>query len=87
MYSPILRVHINERSARDLSNDAMFACFSDFLYKSICCWYSFELHRLIIIQMGTHNICLYKDVDKKYTGCNLKTMASLDCAVRGVFGN
>ena len=26
------------------------------------------------IQMGTHNICcLYKEVDKKYTGCNLKT--------------
>ena len=23
--------------------------------------------------MGTHNICLYKEVDKKCTGCNLKT--------------
>ena len=23
------------------------------------------------IQMSTHNICLYKEVDKKYTGCNL----------------
>ena len=22
------------------------------------------------IQMGTHNICPYKEVDKKYTGCN-----------------
>ena len=29
------------------------------------------------VQMDTHNICLYKEVDKKYTGCiNLKTM---DC--------
>ena len=26
------------------------------------------------IQMGTHNICLYKEVDKNFTGCNLKTM-------------
>ena len=25
------------------------------------------------IQMGTHTICLYKEVDKKYTGYNLKT--------------
>ena len=23
--------------------------------------------------MGTHNICLYKETDKKYTGYNLKT--------------
>ena len=26
------------------------------------------------IQMGNHNISLYKEVDKKYTGCNLKTI-------------
>ena len=51
--------------------------FSDFLYKSICCGYSFEL------QMGTHNICPYK-VDKKYTGCNLETTDLLDCALIGV---
>ena len=31
------------------------------------------------IQMGTHKICLYKEVDKKYTGCNLKTRELLDC--------
>ena len=55
--------------------------FSDFLSNSICCGYSFELHRLVdAIQMGTQNICLYKDVDKKYTGCNLKTC-------RGMCGN
>ena len=42
--------------------------FSDFLYKSICCGFAFELHRQVdAIQMGTHNICLYKEVDKKYT--------------------
>ena len=34
--------------------------------------------------MGTHNICLYKEVDKNYTGCNLKTMKLLDCALIGV---
>ena len=36
------------------------------------------------IQMSTHNICLYKKVDKKYTGCNLKTTELLDCALIGV---
>ena len=34
--------------------------------------------------MSTHNICLYKEVDKKYTGCNLKTTELLDCALIGV---
>ena len=36
------------------------------------------------IQMGTYNIYLYKEVDKKYTGYNLKTMEFLDCALIGV---
>ena len=36
------------------------------------------------IQISTHNICLYKDVDKKYTGCNLKTTELLDCALIGI---
>ena len=34
--------------------------------------------------MGTHNICLYKEVDKKYIDYNLKTMELLDCALTGV---
>ena len=56
--------------------------FPDFLYKSICCGYSFELHRQVdAIQMGTHNICIQKEVNKKYTGCNLKTTELLDCAL------
>ena len=51
----------------------------------MCCGYSFELHRQVdAIQMGTHNICLYKEVDTNYTGCNLKTSALLDCALIGV---
>ena len=34
--------------------------------------------------MSTHNICLYKEVKKKYIGCNLKTTEFLDCALIGV---
>ena len=34
--------------------------------------------------MSTHNICLYKEVKKKYTDCNLKTMEFLDCALIGI---
>ena len=34
--------------------------------------------------MGTHNICLYKEVDKKNTNCNLKTMELLGYALIGV---
>ena len=34
--------------------------------------------------MGNHNICLYTEEDKKYTGCNLKTMELLDYALIGV---
>ena len=37
--------------------------FSDFLYKSICFGYSFELHQ---------------EVNKIYTGCNQKTTELLD---------
>ena len=33
--------------------------------------------------MATHNICLYKVVDKKYTGCDLKTTELLDCVLIG----
>ena len=36
------------------------------------------------IQMGTRNVCLYKEVDKKYTSCNVKTMEWRDCAQIGV---
>ena len=60
---------------------------SDFLYTGICCWYSFELHRQVdAIQMSTHNIFLDNEVDKKDTGCNLKTRELLDCALIGVCG-
>ena len=34
--------------------------------------------------MGTHNKCLYKEVDKKYIGCNVKTTEWLDCILIGI---
>ena len=34
--------------------------------------------------MGTHDICFYKEVLKKYTGCNLKTTELLECQLIGV---
>ena len=37
------------------------------------------------IQMGIHNICLYTEVDKKYSGSNLKTTELLDCALLRVY--
>ena len=49
---------------RGIFNDT-YAIFYDFLYKSICCWYLFELPLLVkAIQMSTNNICFYKEVDK-----------------------
>ena len=49
---------------RSVFNDAYAILFSDFLYKSICCGYSFELPRLVeTIQTSTNNMYFYK-VDK-----------------------
>ena len=83
MYLPILKVHLKKKLQRTyqimLMRCVCVVVFSDFLYKSICFGYSFELHRQVdAIQMGTHNICLYKEVDK-----NTKTTELLDCALIG----
>ena len=65
----LLRKHNKKDQKKDLFRDEYAILFSDFLYTGICCEYSFELHRQFdAIQMSTHNICLYKEVDKKYTG-------------------
>ena len=46
-------------------NAAYVMLFSDFLYESICCGYSFELPQQVeAVQMSTHNVCFYKEVDK-----------------------
>ena len=49
---------------RSVFNDAYAILFSVFLYRSIICGYSFELPLVEAIQMSTHNICFYKEVDK-----------------------
>ena len=54
-------------------------------YKSLCCEDSFEMHQHVdAIKMATHNICLYKEVDKNYIDYNLKTTELLDCALIGI---
>ena len=60
--------------------------FSDFFIKA----YVVGTHLNCIdksIQMSTDNICLYKEVARKYTCCNLKTTELLDFAYRGMCGN
>ena len=80
----LLRIHYRKDQKRTyLIMTTQF--HSDFLYKGTCCGYSFELHRQVdAIQMSTHNICLCKEVKKKYAGCNQKTAEFLDRALIGV---
>ena len=67
---------------RRLFNDTYAIFVSNFLLKSIFCWYSFELPRLVeAIQISTNNICLYKEAEKKSMSCNLKTTKLLGCAL------
>ena len=53
---------------RSVFNDAYAILCSDFLFKSICCGYLFELPRLETTSRGNsneyHNICFYKEFDK-----------------------
>ena len=73
-----------KRSEKDLFDDD-YAIFSYFLYKGTCCGYSLNCIDKSMHQMSTHNICLYKEEDKKYTGCNLKTTEFHDCVLLGVY--
>ena len=53
---------------RSVFNDAYALLFSDFLYKNLCCGYSFELPQPVeAIQMSTHNIYFYKGIYYKST--------------------
>ena len=86
-----IREHFKERSAEDFIGGRgaylmiPMRFVSDFYYKNICCWYSFELPRLVeAIQMSNNNTCFYKDSRQKYTGCNLKTKKLLDYALIGL---
>ena len=82
MYLPIRRIHLKQISAKDLSNDAyaMFLCilgvlFVIFCMKAYVVGTHLNLNFIVVYanQKGILNICLYKDIDNKYTGCNLKT--------------
>ena len=94
MYLPILRVHfkkiyIYKKDKDQWMTDAyvIYIFFLIFFINHMLWVYSFELHRQVDAnKMGTHNICLYKEVDKKYTGCNLKTTELLDCVLVGLCG-
>ena len=68
MYLPLLRVHIKEKKKKNrLANDLNDRClcdvlcffFSDFLYQSICCGYSFELHRQSMFLSRNKKINVY----------------------------
>ena len=81
-YLPILRVSL--RKKKKISERLIKWC----LCNVFCFFFSdFLRWQIDAIQMGTHNICLYKEVDKKHIGCNLKTTKTLDCALRGMCGN
>ena len=62
---------------KDLPNDAFFLIF---FIKA----YIVGTHLNRINKSMQLNMRLYKEADKKYTGCNLKTMELLDCALIGV---
>ena len=65
---------ISAQSRNSVFSDYSQCTFSLLLYKGICCGYSFELHRLVdAIQMSTHNICLYKENQKKRNKTKKKT--------------
>ena len=58
--------------------------FSDFLYKNMYCWYSFELE---VIQMSTNNICFYKEADKSKRALVEDYEIAWLCDYKGICGN
>ena len=63
---------------------------SDILYKSVCYWFSFKLPRIVERQckcVPTTNMKSFINVGNMYSGYNLKTTKSLDCAYIGMYGN
>ena len=48
-----------------------------------CCFFLIMLWvQVDAIQIGTHDICPYKEVDKEYTGCYLKAWELLNCVLK-----
>ena len=66
MHLPILRVHLKKSKGLMLLQCFFVFFSSDFLYKSICYGYPFELHRQVdAIQMGSHKAIIYAFMKKK----------------------
>ena len=65
---------VKKRSEKDLFDD-------DYVIFFLIFFLIFFIKTYVdAIQICTYNICLYKEVDKKYTGCS-KTMELLDCVL------
>ena len=54
-------------------------CWKAYIVSTHLIGINLSMQVFIWIEMGAHNMCLYKEVDKKYTGCNLKIMQLLYC--------
>ena len=79
MYLPTKNTLSKKRSTKDLFDDVYAFLFLIVFTKTYAVGTQVDA-----IQMGTHNICLYKEEDKKYAGSNLNTTELLDCALIGV---
>ena len=81
----LLRIHNKKDKKKDLFDDDYAIFFLIFFIKAYVVGTHLNcIDKVDAIQMSTHNICLYKEVGKKYAGCNLKTTVWLDCALIGI---
>ena len=97
MYPPILRVLLEEKINKGLDAYATFLCcfflvlfFLIFFLKAyVAATHLNCINKLIQFEWipTTIYICLYREVDKRYTGCNWKTTELFDCVLIEVCGN
>ena len=87
----ILRVNLKKKKKKKRSAKDVMLISAVLLFV----WFSLSKHMLWVliwialaqedaIQIGTHNKCLYKEADKKYTSCKLNTRKFLYCALLSV---
>ena len=83
MYLPILRVHFKKKKKKKKIRKGLinvfFVCFFLLFFFLIFFIKAYVVGTHLNCIIKSHNICLYKETDKKSTGCNLKTMELLDC--------
>ena len=84
MYLLILRLHLKKKNKISERHQMMLmryfvGFFLIFFIKAYVVGTHFNC--IDAIQMDIHNIYLFKEVDRKYIGCNLKPTESLDCAL------